>query len=82
VRIDNAEMLHQADVGMYNAKRTGKNKVSLAGPDTVVVEMSDVEKAKLAARERGVVVGEDSATGGHDTTPTDPAPYDPFDLAA
>ena len=55
--VDNAGLLHQADVGLYNAKRTGKNKVSLAGPDTVVVEMGAAELAALAARERGEAAG-------------------------
>ncbi|MCW2973506.1 MAG: diguanylate cyclase [Thermoleophilia bacterium] len=82
-RVDNAELLHQADAGMYNAKRTGKNRVELAGPDTQAIEMSEVEKAKLAARERGDVAGEQAAAAALETNaPTDPAPYDPFDLAA
>jgi diguanylate cyclase (GGDEF)-like protein len=51
--VDNTEMLHQADTGLYNAKRTGKNKVCLAGPDTKVAEMTAEEKARLEARERG-----------------------------
>ncbi len=79
-RVDNTEMLHQADVGLYNAKRTGKNKVMLAGPDTVVIEMSDAEKAKLEARERGDVAAEQEAAMALESNP--PAPYDPFDLAA
>lgn len=51
--VDNAALLQQADTGLYNAKRTGKNRVMLAGPDTVVVEMGAAEKAALEARERG-----------------------------
>ena len=51
--VENAELLGQADVGLYNAKRSGKNKVCVAGPETTVIEMSDAEKARLAARERG-----------------------------
>lgn len=58
-QVDNAALLHQADVGLYNAKRTGKNKVSLAGPDTVTVEMGAAELAALAARERGEASGSD-----------------------
>jgi diguanylate cyclase (GGDEF)-like protein len=79
-RVDNAELLHQADVGMYNSKRSGKNCVSLAGPDTVVIEMSDIEKAKLAAREVGDAAAEQAAAASLETSA--PAPYDPFDLAA
>jgi diguanylate cyclase (GGDEF)-like protein len=80
VRVDNAELLHQADVGLYNSKRTGKNCVTLAGPDTKVIEMSEAEKAKLAARERGDIAAEQAAAAALEANP--PAPYDPFDLAA
>jgi diguanylate cyclase (GGDEF)-like protein len=79
-RVDNAELLHQADVGMYNAKRSGKNTVKLAGPDTVVIEMSEAEKAKLQARERGDAAAEQEAASSLETNAQ--APYDPFDLAA
>ncbi len=82
VRVDNAELLHQADVGMYNAKRSGKNRVMLAGPDTTVIEMSETEKAKLAARERGDAAAEQEAAAQLETNPPADAPYDPFDLAA
>jgi diguanylate cyclase (GGDEF)-like protein len=51
--VTTTELLHQADVGMYNAKRTGKNRVVIAGPDTESVEMSEADIAALAARERG-----------------------------
>ncbi|MCW2922930.1 MAG: diguanylate cyclase [Thermoleophilia bacterium] len=81
-RVDNAEILHQADVGMYNSKRTGKNRVTLAGPDTVVLEMSAAEKAKLAAREAGDTAAELAAAAALETNAPEPAPYDPFDLAA
>jgi diguanylate cyclase (GGDEF)-like protein len=81
-RVDNAELLHQADVGMYNAKRSGKNRVMLAGPDTVVIEMSEAEKAKLAARERGDNAAEQAAAAMLETNVPEAAPYDPFDLAA
>ncbi len=80
-RVENAELLHQADVGLYNAKRTGKNKVMLAGPDTVVIEMSEAEKAKLAARERGDVAAEQAAAAALESS-SPQAPYDPYDLAA
>ncbi|MBW3623531.1 MAG: hypothetical protein KY468_09000, partial [Armatimonadetes bacterium] len=66
--------------GLYNAKRTGKNKVMLAGPDTVVIEMSEAEKAKLAARERGDEAAEQAAAAALETP--QPTPFDPFDLAA
>jgi len=61
VVVDNAELLHQADTGLYNAKRTGKNKIWLAGPDTEVLEMTDIEKARLEARERGETMEEPPA---------------------
>ncbi|MBC7643985.1 MAG: diguanylate cyclase [Thermoleophilia bacterium] len=61
VVVDNAELLHQADTGLYNAKRTGKNKIWLAGPDTDVLEMTDIEKARLEARERGETLEEPPA---------------------
>ncbi len=80
VRVDNAELLHQADVGMYNSKRSGKNCVSLAGPDTAVIEMSEAEKAKLAAREVGDAAAEQAAAASLESN--SPVPYDPFDLAA
>lgn len=51
--ITSTELLHQADVGMYNAKRTGKNRVVIAGPETAAVEMTEADIAALAARERG-----------------------------
>ncbi|MCW2960904.1 MAG: diguanylate cyclase with and sensor, partial [Thermoleophilia bacterium] len=72
------DLLHQADVGLYNAKRTGKNRIFLAGPDTEVLEMSDAEKAKLAARETGDLAAEQAAADAQNAA----APYDPFDLAA
>jgi diguanylate cyclase (GGDEF)-like protein len=72
------DLLHQADVGLYNAKRSGKNRVNLAGPDTEVMEMSDAEKAKLAAREAGDLAAEQAAADAQNAA----APYDPFDLAA
>jgi diguanylate cyclase (GGDEF)-like protein len=75
MRSDNTEMLHQADVGLYNAKRTGKNKVYLANPDSTVIEMSDEEKAKLEAREKGL-------DGAAAPTPLTTPASDPFDLAA
>jgi diguanylate cyclase (GGDEF)-like protein len=83
-RVDNAEILHQADVGMYNYKRSGKNCVTLAGPDTTVIEMSAAEKAKLEARERGDVAAEMEAAASLESNQAQPeaAPYDPFDLAA
>jgi diguanylate cyclase (GGDEF)-like protein len=80
VRVENAEILHQADVGMYNSKRSGKNCVTLAGPDTTVIEMSEAEKAKLEARERGDIAAEQAAAASLESNP--PAEYDPFDLAA
>jgi diguanylate cyclase (GGDEF)-like protein len=81
--IDNAEILHQADVGMYNAKRTGKNRVTLAGPDTTVLEMSEAEVAKLAARERGDVAAEQAHAASLETSlPAAALASDPFDLAA
>lgn len=73
-QIDHTGLLYQADIGLYNAKRTGKNRVYLAGPDTVVIEMSEVEKAKLAARERGDAAAEQVAASKMQA--------DPFDLAA
>lgn len=84
VRVENAELLHQADVGMYNSKRSGKNCVSLAGPDTTVIEMSEAEKAKLAARERGDAAGEQAAAAALETNaqPAVAQFEDPFDFAA
>lgn len=86
VRVENAELLHQADVGMYNAKRSGKNCVTLAGPDTTVIEMSDAEKAKLAARERGDAAAEQAAAASLETNGAAVAAADafedPFDFAA
>ncbi|MCW2928220.1 MAG: diguanylate cyclase [Thermoleophilia bacterium] len=79
VRVENAELLHQADVGLYNAKRSGKNKCMLAGPDTIVIEMSDAEKAKLAARESGDLAAENAAA---DLLAASQAASDPLDLAA
>jgi predicted signal transduction protein with EAL and GGDEF domain len=81
-RVDNAEILHQADQGMYNAKRTGKNRVVLAGPDTQAIEMSDIEQAKLAARERGDVAAEQAAAAQLETSAPEEVPYDPFGFAA
>lgn len=81
-RVMGTDLLHQADVGLYNAKRTGKNRVTLAGPDTVVIEMSEAEKAKLAARERGDVEAEQAAAAMLEGDQPDAAPSDPFGLAA
>ncbi|MEO6867427.1 MAG: diguanylate cyclase, partial [Gaiellales bacterium] len=69
-RVENAELLQQADAGLYNAKRSGKNKVELAGPDTVVIEMSDTEKAKLAARESGDLAAEQAAADALESSHT------------
>ena len=82
MRVENAELLHQADVGMYNSKRSGKNCVTLAGPDTEAIQMSDAEKAKLEARERGDAAAEQAAAAQLETNPPAAAPFDPFDLAA
>ncbi|MCW2950181.1 MAG: diguanylate cyclase, partial [Thermoleophilia bacterium] len=79
-QVGNADLLHQADVGLYNAKRTGKNCVFLANPGSTVIEMSAVEKARLAARERGDDGAENSLAEQLGVAPA--APYDPFDLAA
>lgn len=80
-RIDNAELLRQSDVGMYNAKRSGKNTVMLAGPETAVIEMSEAEQAKLKARERGDAAAEQAAAASLESNPP-AASFDPFDLAA